>query len=102
MPDFATPETIERAITVPSCFSSFDVDIDASPFSLIESNHAQGTASHVADEDRDPDVDRLKRSELPEKETDAQRHYDLRDDRNIKRAPRVTSTLKTAGVRESN
>jgi hypothetical protein len=77
MSEFATPETSSRAITVPLSFGSLDIDLDAAPFSLAESDHAQRTAGHVADEDRDPHVDRLERAVSLKNETDAERDDDL-------------------------
>ena len=56
----------------------------------------------MADQDRDPDVDRVERAELLKDEADTERHDDLRRDGNIERALRVTGALQTAGVRQRN
>ena len=56
---------------------SFHPDRDRPPLALIEAQHAQRAARHVADEDRYPDVDGLKCSEFPKHEADAEREDDL-------------------------
>ena len=87
-----------RASAVPSRLGALYIDVDPAPFSLAESDHAQDTTRHVADEDRAPDFDRFKCSRLLKNKADAERDYDLRDDRNIKRALRITRTLKSTCV----
>src|SRR4051812_8644701 len=57
--------------------------VDLPPLSLIEPPDAQGAAGEVADEDREPDVDRLERRRLLDEEADAERDDDLRGDRDV-------------------
>ena len=75
-----------------------DVHRNLPPLPLIESQHAEETAGRVADEDRDPDVDRIERAELLDEEADAERDDDLRRDRDVERALGVAGSLQPAGV----
>ena len=52
----------------------------------------------MADQNRDPDVDRMQRSSLLDHVADAQRQRDLRDDRDVERALRIAGSLESAGV----
>ena len=70
------------------------------PLPLVEPHHAQRAARRVPDEDRDPDVDRIQRAGLLDHEADAERHDDLRDDRDVERALGVARALQPAGVGE--
>ncbi len=77
-----------------------DVDCNRAPFALIETKHAERAAGSVTDEDRDPDVERIKFAGLLNHETDTEWHNDLRNDRDVERTPRVACPLQSTGVRE--
>ena len=57
--------------------SAADVDHDAAPLALAEADQAQRAARGVADENRDPDVDRLERPGLLDHEADTERYDHL-------------------------
>ena len=75
-----------------------DVDRDPSPFPLIESQHAEPASGRMADKDRDPDVNRMQRSRSLDHVTDTKWHHDLRNDRDVERALRISRSLQSAGV----
>ena len=60
-----------------------DVNDDAAPLALHESDDTEAAAGHVPGEYRQPDVNRLERSESPDHETDPERDDHLRDDRDV-------------------
>src|SRR2546423_1368005 len=75
-----------------------DVHGDVAPPSLIEPQHAQCATRRVANENRDPDVERLECTSLLDHEADPQWHEHLRDDRDVEWALGVAGSLKSAGV----
>src|SRR5262245_11949269 len=79
------------------CFQ-FYIHRNASPLSLLEANHTQRAPRRVTDQNRDPDVDRVQSACLPDHKADAEGHDNLRDDRDVERAPGVTSPLQSARV----
>src|SRR5262245_21790280 len=56
----------------------------------------------MAEKNRDPDVDRVQPARLPDHKADAEGHDDLRDDRDVERAPGVSSALQSARVGEGD
>src|SRR5688500_5723756 len=69
---FGCPWPLERRDS-----PSRNVDRDPAPHALAEADHAQRAPRRVPDENRDPDVQRLKRSGLLDHEANPQRDDDL-------------------------
>ena len=65
---------------------------------LIEPNDAEHASRRVTEENRDPNVERIERARLLNHETDAQRHDDLRGDRDVERALCIARPLKAAST----
>src|SRR5687768_3228347 len=86
--------------TIASASVSSDVDHDAPPLPLVEAQHAQPAADTLSDEDGDPDVDRVERARLLDREAGRQRQDDLGDDGDVERAARVSRSLQAAGIGE--
>src|SRR5690606_20014614 len=77
-----------------------DVHHDLPPLALPEPRHAQRAAREVAEDDGEPDVAGLEAARLLEGEAQAERHDDLRDDRDVERAACVARALEPARVGE--
>src|SRR5262249_50865339 len=81
------------------CFR-FDAYRDVAPLLLLEANHTQPAPRHVTGKNRDPNVNRVQPACLPDHEADTEGYDDLRDDRNIERAPGVSRPLQSTRVGE--
>ena len=92
--------TQEELLPSSGCRAWRDVDRYAAPPSLIESQHAQQTPRHVSGENRNPDVEWLKRARLLNNEADSERYSDLGDDRDVERTLGISSALQPPGVSE--
>src|SRR5262245_48833284 len=75
--------------------------LDRAPVTLRESQYAEGASCGMAEQDCEPDMDRMERAPFLDDEAEAERDENLRNDRYIERALRVSGSLKTAGVTES-
>ena len=93
-----TRMSIDKSLTL----RLFNIDVNSAPFSLQKACNTQNTANHVAGEYGKPNIQRFKRAELRDQETNAQRYSDLGNDRYIQRAFRVAGTLQSAGVCQSD
>src|SRR5512132_584788 len=79
-----------------------DVDGDLPPLALAEPGDGEGRARQVSEHDRRPDVGRVEAAGRLENGADSDRHDDLRDDRDVERAARVTGALEATGVGEGD
>ena len=75
---------------------------DLLPSPLIESEHTQQASREMPGKNREPDIDRIQRRECLQKETDAERNDDLRNDGDVERTSCIACPLKPTGVRERN
>ena len=57
-----------------------DIHRDADPLPLPKARHAQSTPSHVADEDRHPDIARLQSRRRFKHQAEAEGNDDLREE----------------------
>src|SRR5690606_35365262 len=89
-----------RAETRGSRPRRLDVHHDLPPLALPEPRDAEARTREVAEHDGEPDVGGLQAAGLLEQEAQAERHDDLRDDRDVERAARVAAALEPARVRE--
>ena len=69
---------------------------------LRESQDAERASSEMAEQDREPDMNRMKRAPFLDDEAETERDENLRNDRDIERALRVSGSLKSAGVCQSH
>src|SRR6266508_6519679 len=79
-----------------------DIDGNMPPLALAKSDDAESRSSEMPEHDRQPDVGRLKVAHRLEYGTEADRHRDLRDDRDVQRATGVAGALQAAGVGEGH
>src|SRR3712207_3406812 len=79
-----------------------DVHMDGAPLPLVEAGHAEGAAGGVADQDGEPDVERVEGGGLLDGEADAERDDHLGDDGDVERAAGVAGPLEAARVGEGD
>ncbi len=71
----------------------FNIDRYGSPFPLQKPGNAQRATCHMTGEHREPDMHRLEGSYIFNNKADAERNYDLRDDRYVQRAFGIAAAL---------
>src|SRR5258708_2763397 len=70
------------------------------PATLMETRRREHTTREVTDDDGHPDPGGLQLPGRLRVEADPQRNGDLRDERDVQRAPRIAGSLETARVRQ--
>ena len=69
---------------------------------LRESQYTERASSEMAEQDREPDMDRMERAPFLDDEAETERDENLRNDRYVEWALRVSGSLKTARITEGN